>query len=70
MAIEDRGNGQAVLSAALRERRRACSACGFEGPILDGAWDTRAGRTRAGHLRYRLVCPDCGAVEDVALAVP
>jgi len=58
------------VSVALRERRQACDACGFEGPILDGAWKTHAGQTRAGHLRYRLVCPDCGRIEDIALAIP
>ena len=70
MSIENRGNGRAVLSAALRETRRACEHCGFEDAIVDGAWDSRAGQTRAGHLRYRLVCPDCGGVEECVLGIP
>jgi hypothetical protein len=70
MAIRSHGNGRAVLSAALREQRRTCGACGFEGSIPDGAWETHAGRTRAGHLRYRLVCPDCRSVEEVTLDIP
>lgn len=44
----------------LERSRVRCRDCGFEGPIMGGEWETRAGRAlRTGHLVYRLTCPDC-----------